>query len=119
MCYAGAMWTALLVLSLLTLSCATTPRRGDGRELQRDGVAVDEQTWSHDETEIRKRAAFEFSCADTQIRTTILKSFAEWRTESTFAARASEVGVEACGKKAVYVLQSGNWLMNTVSVKGE
>jgi hypothetical protein len=106
-----AAWIPLLVSSFVACGGAPSP----GPTVAKDGFTIDAELWRADEAVIVNRASFELACPKDQVATHVLAAARHARTLSDVVMRAAQVGVDACGKRAVYVYlsQQGQWVMNT------
>ncbi|MBS2030523.1 MAG: hypothetical protein JST54_21655 [Deltaproteobacteria bacterium] len=104
-----SLFTSLVGLGVV--GCATAPRP----LVTQDGHELDADLWARDAAAIQTRAAFEFSCPKESLHLTVLNAGIHMDRVDSAVGRATEVGVEACGHRAVYVYlsQNGEWLMNT------
>jgi hypothetical protein len=72
-----------------------------------DGLKTDEGKWQSDGAEIRRRAAFELHCSEP-LKLTLLK------TEGFAPPIPWVIGVEGCGRQAVYqVVYGTGWVLNS------
>lgn len=106
-------WLEVVAALLAVAGCATAARQ----VVQQDGVTLDEQLWTQDAAAISNRASFEFNCPKQSLHLQVIEAGIHMDTADSAVRRATEVGVDACGKRAVYVYmnQNGTWVMNTAS----
>jgi hypothetical protein len=100
----------VLVASSLALAC------GGGKVIHVNGIEVYEKHWNKAITGLAPRAAYDLQCPQAQLLFTLFQKTGREPTE---------VGVDGCGKRAVYVRPnsrvggytaiSDTWVMNTVS----
>jgi hypothetical protein len=65
--------------------------------------------WEQDQLEIRNRAAFELRC-ESELQLTVLAV----RFAGGGPNHAKQVGVEGCGKRAVYARSDQGWTLNNL-----
>jgi hypothetical protein len=64
--------------------------------------------WKDDQAEIRRRATFEMKCPAADLKLTLLK------TEGFAPPIPWTIGVEGCGRQAVYTIVYGTgWVLNS------
>lgn len=101
--------SALLVSGLLTVGALSA---GCAAPAQIDGFSVYKEGADQDFTKVRQRASFELSCPADKLKLTILNV----TQGGTLGDHASQIGVEGCEKKAVYVHAPDNsWLVNSTA----
>lgn len=102
---------ALLLSTVVACGGSPTP----GPTVAKDGFALDAGIWRGDEEVIVNRASFELECPKDKVTTRVLAAGNHLLSPSQAVLRASQVGVDACGKRAVYLYlaQQGQWVMNT------
>lgn len=95
----------LLFLLLAVSGCAPT--------IQSGAFTLNKPYAEHSFALITNRAVFELGCPKEQLRVTTLNV-----QPNIGGDIPSQVGVEGCGQRAVYVYQSGaGWVMNTESTQ--
>jgi len=94
----------IVLLPLLITACA-------GATMESGGFTVEQDLTQRTFDWVGNRAAFELRCPKEQLKLVVLNVL-PWDT-----ARPSQIGVDGCGARAVYVPNSSGWVMNTESVR--
>ncbi|APR87173.1 hypothetical protein A7982_12522 [Minicystis rosea] len=79
-----------------------------------DGYKVYEGEWNRAKAEISRRAAFDLKCDAGAVQLSVLKASCHGLT--TTVCNPEQVGVQGCGRQAVYVnLRTTGWVMNNAA----
>src|SRR5947207_1939144 len=73
--------------------------------VQVGGFTLGKGRWESDAAVVKKRAAWELKCAETELDLTVLAVY-------TGTITAQQVGVRGCGHQLVYVNSVDGWLLN-------
>jgi hypothetical protein len=75
-----------------------------GEQVRSGSFMLDKETASFDFATVKRRASFELRCPRSQIEIVTLDAKDD---------RASQVGAEGCGQRAIYLRRGDEWVLNS------